>query len=111
MCKTEYRTPSQWPGHCSEECRDKRKYLNTNKPCRELKRSDQSRWLKLRYQAFKLYGTKCQLCGSLVGLQVDHIKPKSRYPHLEFDIKNLQILCVMCNRGKGAWDKTDWRSK
>lgn len=70
-------------------------------------------WKRLRYMAFKKYGTKCQLCGKSakdeVKIHVDHIKPRSKYPELALDIKNLQILCEDCNLAKGAWDSTKWR--
>jgi hypothetical protein len=66
-------------------------------------------WRTLRYKALKLHGRKCQLCGATDNLHVDHIKPRSRYPQFELVLENLQILCVNCNVGKGAWDDTDWR--
>lgn len=70
-------------------------------------------WLRLRYQAFKLYGNKCQCCG--VGpdkavLHVDHIKPRSLFPELAKSLSNLQILCEACNLGKSNIDFTDWRT-
>ena len=42
-------------------------------------------------------------------LQVDHIKPRSKFPHLALEISNLQVLCRDCNLGKGNRDATDWR--
>lgn len=108
LCKSEYQVPSQWPGHCSERCKEIRKRLNVN-ITNNLKRTDQRKWLELRYKVLKRDGGKCLLCGSRIGLQVDHINPKSGFPELALDINNLQTLCLMCNRGKGAWDQTDWR--
>lgn len=70
-------------------------------------------WRELRYKALKLYGLQCQCCGRKppkVCLHVDHILPRSKYRHLELDIRNLQILCEDCNLGKSAWDITDWRT-
>lgn len=73
--------------------------------------SDQ--WIKLRYKTLMERGNHCECCGNTwsVGnpLQVDHIRPRSRYPDLALEPKNLQVLCRECNIGKGAWDKTDWR--
>ena len=43
-------------------------------------------------------------------LHVDHIKPRHRHPELSLDIDNLQLLCGVCNQGKGAWDETDFRA-
>lgn len=70
-------------------------------------------WKRLRYQALKLHGARCQCCGASradgVQIHVDHIKPRSKYPHLELELSNLQILCEPCNIGKSALDETDWR--
>jgi 5-methylcytosine-specific restriction endonuclease McrA len=69
-------------------------------------------WRELRYRTLKRHGARCQCCGSsghTAVLHVDHIKPRWRYPHLELDPDNLQVLCVDCNLGKKGWDETDWR--
>lgn len=69
-------------------------------------------WLQLRYEVLSKYGRVCMCCGAKgagVIIQVDHIKPRSKYPELAFEIDNLQVLCKPCNQGKGAWDETDWR--
>lgn len=42
-------------------------------------------------------------------MHVDHIKPRSKYPHLAYDVNNLQVLCQDCNFGKSNHDETDWR--
>ncbi|ACB34111.1 HNH endonuclease [Leptothrix cholodnii SP-6] len=73
-----------------------------------------ARWRSLRYEAFRRYGRRCSLCGRTpndngVVLHVDHIKPRSRNPELQWEIDNLQILCEDCNLGKGAKDSTRWR--
>ena len=74
---------------------------------------DSREWRTLRYSALKLHGAKCQCCNATredgVKLHVDHIKPRSKYPELELELSNLQILCEDCNLGKSAWDQTDWR--
>jgi len=52
------------------------------------------------------------LCGAdskEVRICVDHIKPRRKYPELELDINNLQILCDACNHGKASWDEEDFR--
>lgn len=69
-------------------------------------------WKALRYKALKLYGRKCICCGATPPdaiLHVDHIKPRSKYPELELDIDNLQVLCSACNIGKGNRDSVDFR--
>lgn len=71
---------------------------------------DSREWRQLRYRALALYGHRCMACRKANGqMHVDHIKPRSKHPHLEMEISNLQILCADCNLGKGAWDETDWR--
>lgn len=70
-------------------------------------------WRKLRMQAIKKYGARCQCCGSTpadgIVINVDHIKPRKKYPHLALELSNTQCLCNPCNHGKGNWDETDWR--
>jgi 5-methylcytosine-specific restriction endonuclease McrA len=69
-------------------------------------------WQVLRYKAIKRYGRKCMACGiQATEIHVDHIKPRSKFPKLSYELSNLQILCRDCNLGKGAWDETDWRKK
>jgi 5-methylcytosine-specific restriction endonuclease McrA len=70
-------------------------------------------WRKIRMLAIKKHGNRCQCCGASpkdgIKINVDHIKPRKLYPSLALDINNLQILCNVCNHGKGNWDETDWR--
>ena len=76
-------------------------------------------WATLRMEVLKANRGRCECCGSSVGdttvggdlvrLQVDHIKPLSKFWELRLEASNLQVLCAECNRGKGAWDATDWR--
>lgn len=72
-------------------------------------------WLELRYRVLREYGAKCMLCNRTrkdgVKMHVDHIKPRSKYPALELDFHNLQVLCEDCNIGKLNLDETDWRIK
>ena len=71
-------------------------------------------WTRLRYEALALHGRRCMCCGASPDdgktiLHVDHIKPRSKYPGLSLVLDNLQVLCSFCNKGKGAWDETDFR--
>ena len=72
-------------------------------------------WRKVRMEALKKYGAKCQCCGATPAhgavMNVDHIKPRKLFPHLALDLNNLQVLCHDCNHGKGNWDMTDWRER
>ena len=70
-------------------------------------------WRDLRYQILNKQGHRCKKCG--IGrvdgakLQVDHIKPRSKYPELELDEDNLQVLCEECNMGKSNKYEDDYR--
>jgi 5-methylcytosine-specific restriction endonuclease McrA len=70
-------------------------------------------WKRLRYQALKLHGNKCQCCGASpsIGavLNVDHILPRRLFPESALQIENLQVLCGDCNEGKGNWDMTSFK--
>jgi 5-methylcytosine-specific restriction endonuclease McrA len=70
-------------------------------------------WRQLRMRVLVKHGAKCQCCGcdasDGVKIHVDHIKPRRKYPELALDESNLQVLCEVCNHGKGNWDETDWR--
>lgn len=88
---------------------EKRKYLAESKGFYESKE-----WLQLRVRVFEKYQAECMMCGRnrrehKVVLHVDHIKPRSKYPHLALEFNNLQILCADCNIGKGNRYETDWR--
>ena len=70
-------------------------------------------WRTLRVKVLDASSRRCVLCGDHPGngaiLHVDHIKPRSKYRHLELEKTNLQILCAACNFGKGNRYETDWR--
>jgi len=52
---------------------------------------------------------KCMYCESKIEhnsfAQVEHIKPKSKFPELEFEWENLGYCCQSCNTNK--WQKYD----
>jgi HNH endonuclease len=67
-------------------------------------------WIRLRQQAIRYYGKTCMKCGRTANPpNVDHIKPRARFPHLALEFKNLQILCRRCNKHKGNTEILDWR--
>lgn len=70
-------------------------------------------WRSLRMRVLRDHGARCMCCGATpddgLRMHVDHIKPRRQYPHLALEYKNLQVLCEVCNHGKGNWDQTDWR--
>lgn len=54
---------------------------------------------------------KCAYCESYIGHvypgDVEHIKPKSKYPRLTFEWKNLTYVCWQCNNNKhDKYDET-----
>jgi len=85
-----------------------------NEIVRNLENGQNFGWKRARYIALLIYGNKCACCGDGLseyeGVSVDHIKPKSKYPSLATDLRNLQVLCESCNVGKCNWDMTDWRT-
>ena len=70
-------------------------------------------WRALRFDVLKANDGRCELCGAGkhdgIRLHVDHIKPRSKFPHLSLVASNLQVLCEDCNMGKSNRDDTDWR--
>ena len=70
-------------------------------------------WPKLRMDALRKYGNRCQCCGASpktgATIEVDHIKPRHSFPELELNLDNLQVLCSACHESKGLADCTDWR--
>lgn len=71
-------------------------------------------WRKLRARVLEKYGCRCMMCGRTpkqhrIVVHVDHIKPRSKYPELELEFNNLQVLCEDCNLGKGNRYSTDYR--
>ncbi len=69
-------------------------------------------WIELRYLVLRQGDGRCCLCGRGAAdgakLNVDHIKPRRTHPSLALTRSNLQVLCSLCNRGKG--NRTDdWR--
>ena len=70
-------------------------------------------WRKLRVKVLEKYGARCLCCGATrrsgVQIHVDHIKSLRKNWHLRLEFDNLQVLCEICNHGKGNWSETDWR--
>jgi len=71
---------------------------------------DTPEWQRVRYVILTKYGRTCMLCRTTEGeMHVDHIRPRSKFPDLELDPDNLQVLCKACNLGKSNLDDTDFR--
>lgn len=65
-------------------------------------------WLVIRKEVIREEGNVCSECKQRIASQedvtVDHIKPRSKYPDLALDRKNLRVLCRSCNSRKGDSD-------
>lgn len=105
-------------GKCSKKCngiqKDRGGYPLKNKPVKKTTPKiafyDSPQWQALRYKVLRAHGRVCALCRNTQGeMHVDHIKPRSKYPHLELVESNLQILCKDCNMGKSNKYEDDWR--
>jgi 5-methylcytosine-specific restriction endonuclease McrA len=61
-------------------------------------------WRSLRWDVLVASDGKCKMCGRSrddgVIIHVDHIQPRSRFPALELERTNMQVLCEDCNIGK-----------
>lgn len=69
-------------------------------------------WVGLKTKVLKHYGRTCMKCNAKnVEMHVDHIKPRSKYPKLELDVGNLQVLCKSCNKAKSNKNEIDYRPK
>jgi 5-methylcytosine-specific restriction endonuclease McrA len=72
-------------------------------------------WASVRYAALMKSDGRCKCCGASSAdgavLHVDHIKPRSLFPSLEFSLSNLQVLCDLCNIAKSNIDMTNWKIK
>lgn len=67
-------------------------------------------WRVLRSKVISTYGRQCMLCETRFGeMHVDHIKPRSKYPRLELEFNNLQVLCKKCNLDKSNLHEIDFR--
>lgn len=67
-------------------------------------------WKLLRAKVLKKYGRQCMKCGDSQGIiQIDHIKPRSKWPELELVFDNMQVLCKPCNTEKSNKNCADYR--
>ena len=108
-------------GYCNQYCAGRTKTIigkSKRKKIRKINNNPKGfyatqAWSVQRYEAIKRGKGYCEACGAKPTgdnpLHVDHIKPKSRYPGLALTLSNLQVLCALCNLGKGDKDETDWR--
>lgn len=72
-------------------------------------------WRRVRMEVIQERGARCECCGASprdgrTVINVDHVKPRRTYPHLALSKDNMQVLCSVCNHGKGNWSEHDWRT-
>lgn len=59
-----------------------------------------------------MYDHLCACCGARSKrMNADHIVPRKADQALALDIRNIQLLCPNCNKGKGNKDAIDFRSE
>lgn len=73
------------------------RYVNGKSECGTTSKSKQ--WVKHHSDRY------CPVCGRrfavLGGRTIDHKLPRSQYPWLSLDFKNLWVICLRCNQEKG----------
>ena len=69
------------------------------------------RWLNLRHLVLKRDGSACAKCGSTRNPNIDHVVPVSWCQGGYWSPSNLQVLCGVCNRSKGASNSINWRDR
>ena len=62
-------------------------------------------WIHIRSKILEKY-QECMKCGSKADLQIDHIRPISKFPREGLNYRNLQVLCKTCNQVKSNVDMT-----
>lgn len=69
------------------------------------------KWYELRKKIFKAYGRMCMRCKKTKKvMNIDHIKPRSKYKYLELEPSNMQVLCPKCNKAKSNKHCNDYRT-
>ena len=64
----------------------------------QVKKEPKNRYISksMRYRVWKRDRRQCQICGSRLNLQFDHIKPLALGGDSSFE--NLRLLCFQCNQ-------------
>lgn len=90
----------------------KKSYINKKLNLEKENFYKSDKWQELRKKVHKLYKCGCMKCGAFnTETHVDHIFPRSKYPKLEYNIFNLQILCKNCNMEKSNKNNIDYRTE
>jgi len=87
--------------------------LETTEPNKQKNFLCPVKWKLLRKKVLSTYPSVCMRCGAKkedgIVIHIDHIKPRSKYPDLQYEFDNLQVLCNKCNLLKFNKDETDYR--
>jgi 5-methylcytosine-specific restriction endonuclease McrA len=72
------------------------------KPKKKKRLYTHEEWQLARAETFASHGRICYLCKIAEATQVDHVRPKSKFPELALVRSNLRPVCWPCNKRKGA---------
>ena len=72
---------------------------------RKGKRPSRRPWGRVRLKVLERDGWRCQACGKVGRLEVDHIKPMEDGGAV-YDLANLQTLCRGCHFDKSRGERT-----
>lgn len=64
-------------------------------------RPNDSRWIGFRADLTTTFSDLCAYCEAVCKGEVDHFRPKSRFPELVYEWSNWLIACHDCNHAKG----------
>jgi Restriction endonuclease len=96
--------PSEAPSHFQRES------VRTTKGYRTKFPDKVPSWYNPEYVAWRSAvltrdGHMCVFCGSTEKLEADHIKPKSAFPDLKYDVSNGRTLCRPCHMKTATWGR------
>ena len=73
-------------------------------PERKGKKPSDDHWRRFQPDLARVFSAICGYCEQSCKGQVDHFRPKSRYPQLVYQWSNWVFACPTCNQNKGeAW--------
>lgn len=93
---------NHWPYQCRLNEKAK-KQITKGKHAKKWEQVKQE-WYKNNFPNTKGY-YECYICGKWIDRSettLDHIKPRSSYPHLRYEMDNIAACCYRCNSNKGS---------
>jgi hypothetical protein len=68
------------------------------------------RWKTMRRTVLDRDKWTCRSCGYTgQDMQIDHVKPRHKWPELTWDMENIQTLCKPCHFAKTGGDYRQWK--